>query len=79
MLYDINNANYIEDFKIKITFENGKEGIVDLKEYPKRGGIFASLADLNIFKQVKVNPEIGTICWPNGADIAPETLYKKIK
>jgi hypothetical protein len=40
--------------------------------------VFAPLADTRRFAEVRVNPDTGTIEWPNGADIAPETLYEAI-
>jgi Protein of unknown function (DUF2442) len=40
------------------------------------GPAFEPLADDAIFNQVKVDPEAGTITWPNGADIAASTLYQ---
>ncbi|MFI4992098.1 MAG: DUF2442 domain-containing protein [Solirubrobacterales bacterium] len=35
------------------------------------------LADQAFFAQVRVDPEIGTVVWPNGVDMATETLYEK--
>lgn len=77
-MLDVVGANYIKDFQVEVIFENGKKGIVDFSEYPKRGGVFSPMVDMEFFKQLFVNAELGTICWPNGADIAPETLYSKI-
>ena len=39
-------------------------------------GVFAPLADADYFHQVKLDEGLGTIAWPNGADIAPETLHR---
>ena len=41
-------------------------------------GIFASLKDRAEFLKVFVDPELGTICWPNGADLDPDVLYAKV-
>jgi hypothetical protein len=79
MLIDITDATYIEEFKIKIIFENGANGIIDFSEYCQKGGVFEQLKDESYFKQFYINPDLGTICWPNGLDIAPETLLEKIR
>ena len=72
---DVKTVKYLRDYKLEIVFEDGVRGTVDLSNYTKKGGIFSRLADKTYFKQVYINNDIGTICWQNGADIAPETLY----
>ena len=77
MLIDVIEAKYVRDFTVWVRFEDGTEGELDLSE-ELYGPIFEPLRDVSYFKQVKVNPELGTIVWPNGADLAPEFLYEKI-
>ena len=77
MYYDVLEARHIEGYKLELAFENGKKGIIDLKEYKNKGGVFSRFSDIEYFKQFYVNKEIGTLCWPDGLDIAPETLYYK--
>ena len=55
-------------------FDNGALKTVDLEPYTKKGGVFAGLKDKEYFKRFFV--DLNTICWPNGADIAPERLYE---
>ena len=43
------------------------------------GWSFEPLRDPDYFKQVRLNPDIGTIVWPNGADFSPEFLYEKVR
>jgi hypothetical protein len=74
-MYDIVKAKYLRDYKIELTFENGKTGIVDLKEYSKLGGVFTNFTDFVYFKKFRIHEELGVLCWPNGEDIAPETIY----
>ena len=73
-LIEVTKAKYINDYKILLTFNNGEERIVDLKE-ELYGEMFEPLKDKNIFMQFRVDEELGTIVWPNGADLAPYSLY----
>ena len=75
MLLDIVKVIYVKNYQLILTFENGEQRQVDLKDRLV-GPIFEPLKELNYFKQVFVDKELGTIAWPNGADIAPEMLYK---
>lgn len=77
MLKDIISAKYISGYKIKVRFEDGRTGIVDLSKSMNEG-VLKKLKDINYFKKFYVNKELGTICWPDGQDIAPETIYKKL-
>jgi hypothetical protein len=67
------DAKYLNDYRIHIAFSNGKEGIIDLSPYIG-SGIFEQLKSKDYFKKLFVDGR--TISWPNGADIAPETLYE---
>ncbi|MEK7773471.1 MAG: DUF2442 domain-containing protein [Deltaproteobacteria bacterium] len=60
---------------LEIIFENGKNGIIDLQEYINKGGVFSRFSNFEYFKRFYVNKELGVLCWPDGVDIAPETLY----
>jgi len=75
MDYDVVSAEYLGDYKLRLSFANGKTGIVDFAGYIEKGGIFRKLADLENFKKFVINPELGVITWNNEIDIAPETLY----
>ena len=78
MYYDIKEARYVDGYKLEIIFEDGKKGIVDLQEYARKGGLFDRFSDLEYFKQFYINKELNVLCWPDGLDIAPETLYHKV-
>lgn len=75
MSYDIISAKYLKDYKIRVTFENGKTGTVDFLPYIKKGGIYSKLKDIEYFKHFHINKELGIITWEDEIDIAPETLY----
>lgn len=75
MIKDVILANYQEDYKIEITFEDGAKGIVDFSKYLSKGGVFQKFQDLEFFKNFKINEELGVLSWNDEIDIAPETLY----
>ena len=64
----------VADHCLRVAFEDGVEGEVDFSGCDWHG-VFAPLADPAYFRQVRVDDALGTIAWPNGADIAPETLH----
>lgn len=66
-------AEYLGNFMIKVEFDNGEERIVDCSKY-LHGQMFEPVKDENYFKKFFVDG--WTVAWPNGADIAPETLYE---
>jgi hypothetical protein len=74
-LNDVTSVAYRHGYVYHVTFDDGLEGDVDFSEYIGQGPIFEPLRDLSFFKTARV--EAGTISWPNGADIAPETLYEE--
>ncbi len=68
------NADYIADYKIKVTFDNGEIKEVDC--FPcLKGEVFQALKDKEYFQ--KFFADGWSISWPNGADISPEFLYEK--
>ena len=75
---EVIEAKIIKDYTIEVVFDDLKRGIIDLRKYLGRG-IFKELLNKKKFRQMKVDAELGTICWSNGADIAPDTLYSEIK
>lgn len=75
MLKDITDVKFLDGFRLHLTFEDDVEGTVNIKEIVDFTGIFSPLADPEYFAQVTVNPELGTICWPNHADLDPDVLY----
>ena len=78
MLKDIVEVQPLDDYQLKIRFEDGAEGIIDLTQIVPFSGVFAPLRDRGEFVAVLVNPELGTIYWPSGADLDPDVLYSLI-
>ena len=77
-MFDVIEAKYIEGYKIEIVFENGKKGTFDFTGYIKKVGVFSRFSDMIYFRNFYINPELGVLCWPDGVDIAPETLYSEV-
>jgi len=61
--------------RLRLKFDDGTSGELDLSGEEWKG-VFEPLADPGYFAQVELDEELGTIVWPNGADIAPEALHR---
>lgn len=75
-LNDVVGLEYKGEYRYFIEFDDGTRGVVDFRPYLDRGPVFQGLRDLGVFRAASIQG--GTISWPNGADIAPETLYAKV-
>ncbi len=74
-LNDVTKIEYKSGYSFLVVFDDNTSAVIDFSDYLQRGPIFAPLRDPEFFRQARI--EGGTIAWPNGADIAPETLYEK--
>lgn len=77
-IVDVIAAEPLEDFKLRLTFEDGRSGVVDVKQLTRFSGVFEPLLDPDYFQQVKVDADLGTVCWDSGADFDPIVLYSII-
>jgi len=77
MYMDVISARYVSDYKIELTFENGRSGVVDFMKFISQGGVFRRLSDFDFFKRFQINEELGIITWNGEIDVAPETLYSE--
>ncbi|HID65255.1 MAG TPA: DUF2442 domain-containing protein [Anaerolineae bacterium] len=75
MFLHVTSVSYLEDYKLRLTFNDGVTKDVDLQD-ELYGEVFEPLKDIELFRQVTVNADTNTIEWPNGADFAPEFLYE---
>jgi Protein of unknown function (DUF2442) len=77
MYYNVIDAEVVRDYIVRVKFEDGSTGEIDLA--PELWGpVFEPLKDPDYFRQMTV-AEYGTIAWPNGADFAPEFLYERAR
>ncbi|MDQ3986894.1 MAG: DUF2442 domain-containing protein [Actinomycetota bacterium] len=71
----IRSVTPLPGLRVRLAFDDGTSRELDLSGL-MRGPIFDPLKrDENLFREVRVDPELGTIVWPNGADLDPDVLY----
>jgi hypothetical protein len=72
----VTDVRALDGYRVELTFSDGVRGVVDLaNRIIGRGGVFHALEDPEFFRKAAVDAELGTIVWPNGADICPDLLY----
>jgi hypothetical protein len=70
------SATYVRDYTIHVRFEDGTQGDVCLAD-ELWGEVFEPLRDVDTFRGFHLDPELNTVTWPSGADLAPEFLYDR--
>ena len=78
MILHVREARYLRDYVLWLRFNDGAEGEIDLRG-ELTGEVFGPLTDIEQFKRFRVNPELQTVVWDSGADLAPEFLYENMK
>ena len=75
----VHAVEVVPPYLLKLTFRDGTTGTVDGASWldGPDDGVFAPLRDPAVFAQVYVDQDAGTIAWPNGADVDPDTLYEE--
>jgi hypothetical protein len=74
MLKDIVEVRHSGGHRLHLRFEDGVAGEIDVASLVEFHGVFGALKDIGEFAKVRVDPEFGTIVWPNGADLDPDVL-----
>jgi hypothetical protein len=79
MFPDVKAVRYLHDYQLELTFDDGVSGVIDFAPWiVGQGGVMVPLEKMEFFAQAKVNPDIGTVVWPNDVDFDPEVLYSLI-
>ena len=78
MDYHVVEAEYVSGYVVRLKFRDGTRGEIDLQA-ELTGPMFEPLRNLDLFRQLRVDPEFHTLVWPNGADLAPEFLHQNVR
>lgn len=73
-LVHVTAVEVVGDHRLRLSFEDGMVAVIDFTAREWRG-VFEPLRDPRYFARVALDEQLGTIVWPNGADMAPETLH----
>lgn len=73
-IYRVRSVEVVAPYTLRLTFDDGAERRVDLRPV-LAGALYGPLRDPALFGQVRVDPEVHTVTWPNGADFDPATLH----
>ncbi|HEY4579626.1 MAG TPA: DUF2442 domain-containing protein [Candidatus Acidoferrales bacterium] len=76
-MHKIVKVEALHGYRLSIVFDDGVAGIVDLSDR-LFGPVFEPLRDVAYFQQVSID-EFGAVCWPNGADLAPDALHSRLQ
>jgi hypothetical protein len=72
----ITGFKHLKDYRLEIHFSDATVSELDFRNrIVGRGGVFEPLENVDFFKQATVDPEAGTLVWPNGVDFCPDVLY----
>lgn len=72
----VTGVRHVKDYRLEVRFSDGTIAEIDFRErIVGRGGVFEPLQQVEFFAQVAVDPEAGTLVWPNGVDFCPDVLY----
>lgn len=75
----VRSATPLDGYRLRVGFTDGTERVVDVERY-LRGPVFEAVRrDRRVFEAVVVDPVLGTVVWPNGADIDPGVLYGRFQ
>ena len=75
-IYRIVGFESVGRYTLRVKFDDGQEIEIDFSPV-LRGELYGPLKDDKLFNQVDIDPEVHTLVWPNGADIAPEALRER--
>lgn len=74
----VTDVQHVEGYRLEVAFADGVQAELDFADrIVGRGGVFEPLEDVAFFRKVRVDPEAGTLVWPNDVDLDPDVLYSE--
>ena len=73
-IYRVQAFEIVADYTLRVSFDDGTQRTIDFQPI-LAGELYGPLKDLSLFHQVRIDPEVRTLVWPNGADFDPATLH----
>lgn len=73
-IYKVRSVKIVAPYTLRVGFDDATEQTIDFRPV-LAGELYGPLRELSIFNQVKIDPEVHTLVWPNGADFDPATLH----
>lgn len=72
-VYRVESSEIIAPYTLRVGFDDGTEQVINFRPV-LAGEMYSPLRDVSLFEQVRIDPEVRTLVWPNGADFDPATL-----
>jgi hypothetical protein len=73
-IYRVRSVKIVAPYTLRVGFDDGAEQTIDFRPV-LAGELYGLLRALAVFNAVKIDPEVHTLVWPNGADFDPATLH----
>lgn len=75
--YDVRSVEHFGGYRLRVSFADGTVRVIDLESKLSGpvGPMFEPLKEIEFFALVTVDVELGTVVWPNGADLGPDALH----
>ena len=73
-IYRVESFEAVAPYTLRVVFDDGTQQVIDFNPV-LAGELYGPLRELSLFAQARIDPEVGTLVWPNGADFDPATLH----
>jgi hypothetical protein len=73
-IYRVQTFEIVSAYSLRVRFDDATEQVINFQPV-LAGELYGPLRDLSLFNQVRIDPEVHTLVWPNGADFDPATLH----